>query len=375
MKQNISAEDQRNLWFLRYALGIEKVLPSWINEIDWQQLFNFSIRQSIVGLMFRGIERLPKDGPRPPRSIILNWYAQTEQLKKQNIRLNMASARIASQFQRDGHRCCILKGQGNALMYPDPLSRTPGDVDVLMEGSRMEINRYIKGLYPSAGLAYHHIYFSADNIPIEVHYTASFNANLFYNSRLQHFLLTNKNHQFENKCSLPNDCGEIYIPNDDYNRIFQLSHIMVHFFFEGIGLRQMTDYYYLLQHDFSEEERQKEEQLLRHFCMHRFARAVMFVMKKVYCLDDKHLLVEPEEKTGSLLLDEILASGNFGYYDKRYHFSAKGRLGQYMLEVWRNLHYARYFPQEAIFGRPIWRIWHQFYKAWMNFKIKNDAQN
>lgn len=371
MKQNISAENQRNFEFLRFALGIGGNPPECIGDIDWQKLFDFSVRQSIAGVMFRGIERLSKDGPRPSRDIILHWYAMAEQIKKQNMQLNMASACAMSRFRRDGHSCCILKGQGNALMYPDPLTRTPGDVDVLMEGSRMEISRYIRSISPNAAIAYHHISLSTNGIPVEVHYTASFNANLFYNSRLQRFLSVNKDGQFDNNCQLPGGSGEISVPKDDYNRIFQLSHIMVHFFFEGVGLRQMTDYFYLLERGFSDEERAGDERLLRRFGMYKFARAVMFVMKAVYGLDDKHLLVNPDEKTGSLLLGEILSSGNFGYYDTRYRFASKSRIGQYMLEVWRNLHYARYFPQEAIFGRPVWRIWHQFYKAWMRYKMKN----
>ena len=36
-------------------------------------------------------------------------------------------------LREDGLRCCILKGQGNALMYPNPYSRTPGDIDVWID--------------------------------------------------------------------------------------------------------------------------------------------------------------------------------------------------------------------------------------------------
>ena len=56
---------------------------------------------------------------------------------------------------------------------------------------------------------------------------------------------------------------------------------MHHFFFEGIGLRQMIDYYYLLRRGFTEEERKETVRVLKYTNMERFARAVMYVMHDV----------------------------------------------------------------------------------------------
>ena len=40
--------------------------------------------------------------------------------------------------------------------------------------------------------------------------------------------------------------GEIAIPTVEFNLIFQLTHIYAHLMNEGIGLRQLLDYYYVL---------------------------------------------------------------------------------------------------------------------------------
>ena len=68
------------------------------------------------------------------RDLLLQWMAQCQMLEKANVRLNDAAIQVSEWFRKKGFRTCILKGQGNALMYPNPYSRTPGDIDIWVEG-------------------------------------------------------------------------------------------------------------------------------------------------------------------------------------------------------------------------------------------------
>ena len=56
-----------------------------------------------------------------------------EKMKKRNLRRNELAVRLVEQYRTDGFQVCILKGQGNALMYPDPLRRNSGDIDIWMK--------------------------------------------------------------------------------------------------------------------------------------------------------------------------------------------------------------------------------------------------
>ena len=58
------------------------------------------------------------------------WMAKAQQIRRQNRKVNTVASKLFSMLRKDGLRCCVLKGQGNALMYPNPYSRTPGDIDV-----------------------------------------------------------------------------------------------------------------------------------------------------------------------------------------------------------------------------------------------------
>lgn len=72
----------------------------------------------------------------------MTWMGKAQQIRRQNMKVNAVASKLFSILREDGMRCCILKGQGNALMYPNPYSRTPGDIDVWIDASRDRIMEY-----------------------------------------------------------------------------------------------------------------------------------------------------------------------------------------------------------------------------------------
>ena len=67
-----------------------------------------------------------------------------EMIRKQNIKLFQDSVKVCQNFENEGFANCILKGQGNALLYPDHYMRTPGDIDIYLAGGRKRVMQYIK---------------------------------------------------------------------------------------------------------------------------------------------------------------------------------------------------------------------------------------
>jgi len=225
---------------------------------------------------------------------------------------------------------------------------------------------------PDAGIEYHHVDFSGfTKTPAEIHFFPSFMGNLFHEYRLRKYFERVKSRQFTRIVPLPDNAGHICVPTDSFNRVFQMSHIMHHFYFEGVGLRQIIDYYYLLKRGFTDEERREEDRLLGRIGMRRFAGGVMWVLHEVLGLEERLLLVPTDEKFGRLLMREMLLAGNFGHHDARYAFGGgKSPYAQYVIETFRNLHFAMLSPSETIWGRPVSRWWHMLYKAWIRRQVK-----
>ncbi|MBV3427933.1 hypothetical protein KSW92_00015 [Prevotella copri] len=101
---------------------------------------------------------------------------------------------------------------------------------------------------------------------------------------------------------------------------------------------------------------------LKYLGLWKFAGAVMYVLHEVLGLPEEKMIAPMDEKRGKLLLVEILNGGNFGLYFTMYgHFTQQGMAKKYFLKIWRNMHFVRYYPAEAL-SETIFRTWHFFWR-------------
>ena len=232
--------------FLRFCIGSAKEIPGSLKEADWKELYAIAQKQCLVGVLFDGIKKLPAEYVGMKKELLLQWMAESQMLEKTNVRLNDAAIQVSEWFRKKGFRTCILKGQGNALLYPNPYSRTPGDIDILVEGGDKRVISFVRSISPHEKACYHHIEFpSYKGVEVEVHYRPSFLLCFWHNRKLQKYYEGVKEEQFSHRVML-GEQGEIAIPTAEFNLIFQLTHIFSHLMNEGIGLRQLLDYYYVL---------------------------------------------------------------------------------------------------------------------------------
>ena len=432
--------------FLNYCLGKKVDMSMVVAKIDWRQLYTFASRQALLGFCFDGIERLTKEFSEElkqnpmGRDLLMTWMGASQQIRRQNMKVNAVAGKLYSKFREDGLRCCILKGQGNALMYPNPYSRNPGDIDVWVNASREEITEYAKRhLNLEDDIRFHHLETTKDGVPVELHFFPCSMNNPIYHARLQKWFRRNADLQCSHIVGLPDGAGDIAIPTTAFNVVYQLTHLYHHFFDEGIGMRQIIDYYYVVNNDLSnhpvplskegstfspspsssgsgdvtapsrcsEPLRSKVggpskvspdcagwdrrdaigdiasdasvssvftkdssastaldvvQRELKYLGLWKFAGAVMYVMKEVLGLSEDKMIVPMDEKRGKLLLTEILNGGNFGKHFTKYgHFTQQGMAKKYFLKIWRNMHFVRYYPAEAL-SEPIFRTWHFFWR-------------
>ena len=440
--------------FLKYCLGSKKDMSRVIACMDWQELYFFASKQALLGLCFDGIERLGKEYPeelkRNPigRELLMNWMGKAQQIRRQNMKVNAVAGKLFAMLREDGMRCCVLKGQGNALMYPNPYSRTPGDIDVWINASRERIMEYARKTFELGDdIRLQHLETSLDGVPVELHFFPCSMNNPIYHARLQKWFRRNADLQCSHIVSLPDGAGDIAIPTSPFNVVYQLCHLYHHFFDEGIGMRQIIDYYHVVC-DFykvyqnsskitpslftikegstshpdpltlrgeggnrptrcSEPLRSKDggpskvspncagwdrrgvsgdiasdasvisafttdssastaldvvQRELKYLGLWKFAGAVMYVLHEVLGLSEDKMIVPVDEKRGRLLLAEILDGGNFGRHFTKYAGFTHQSMGKkYFLKIWRNMHFVRYYPAEAL-SEPIFRTWHFFWR-------------
>ena len=432
--------------FLRYSLGKKENMSRVITGMDWQELYSFASKQALLGLCFDGIERLGKEYPEElkqnpiGRELLMTWMGKAQQIRRQNMKVNAVAGKLFAMLREDGMRCCILKGQGNALMYPNPYSRTPGDIDVWIDASRERIMEYARKTFELGDdIRLQHLETSLDGVPVELHFFPCSMNNILYHARLQKWFRRNADLQCSHIVGLPDGAGDIAIPTTAFNVVYQLCHLYHHFFDEGVGMRQIIDYF-LVVNDFSknvflntdlsnhpvplskegstfspspsssgsgdvtapsrcsEPLRSKDggpskvspdcagwdrlaieednsavtssastalvvvQRELKYLGLWKFAGAVMYVLKEVLGLSEEKMIVPMDEKRGNLLLAEILDGGNFGKHFTKYAGFTHQSMGKkYFLKIWRNMHFVRYYPAEAL-SEPIFRTWHFFWR-------------
>lgn len=348
--------------FLQFCIGSRDEIPPSIKNANWNEQYAIAKKQTLVGVLFHGIKQLSKELA-PDADLLMQWMGMAQKIRQQNIRLFMNSDKVCKNFKQEGFRCCVLKGQGNALLYPDPYMRTPGDIDIYLGGGRKRIMQYINEVCPNQVMRCHHVDFPVMKTAIEVHFTPSYMFYPKHNRRMQRWFKEVMDLQCSNVVALPDGYGEITVPTVSFNVIYILSHLYRHVFTEGIGLRQLLDYYYVLKvWEHAEKALMYVQNMIAYFCMKKFAGGIMFVLHEVFGVPTSQMIVPMDEKEGKFLLDEIMRGGNFGQYDNRLGSKeGESKIHRYLRMSLRNLRFVKHYPTEAL-SEPLFRTWFALWK-------------
>lgn len=372
-------ETDTTLFFslIQVALGTRTALERTPTADEWRALYRQACRQTLAGVLFAAIERLPAD-ERPPRRLLLEWFAKAERIRQTNVRLNREAVRICRRLEDEGFGVVLLKGQGVAAAYPVPELRTPGDIDlwVVRDGGRdyptdnfRAVTAYARRLNAQAPVGFLHTTFALSDVTeVEAHFRPSFFFSPLRMRRLTGWSRAQLPAQLAHRTPLAPDGDSVCTPTAEFNAIYLLLHIFRHLFHEGIGLRQLMDYHYsLLCPSMTAEKRMEMRTTLRRLGLWRFARAVSYVLATVFGTPEPVLLAPPHRREGRFLLNEIMTAGNFGRYDTRTTGAAgKPRCRGYVLRMLGNMRLLTHYPGEAIWA-PAFRTWHYAWRKWNGY--------
>lgn len=363
---------------LQSAIGKNVRLTHCLSHDEWEEMFGLAKKQALLGLAFEGVKKLPKD-QWPQGDIVLKWTMATEQVKRQNLQTTNVCLRLNDIFAKEGFETCILKGQANHVYYDrliDGVSlgmmRVCGDVDAWI-WPKEKILHPVKSIIDYCQrknilISLCHLHAEVKpigGVPVEIHFRPSF---LNAPWRNRNFQMVFKAAVFDN--AKIDDVGVVKKLRVDYDLIFQMNHIYRHLLDEGVGLRQVFDFYVLLK-DYNKErivstELMGKEEIMKIISscgMKRFATALMYVLKDIFHVGNDELICGISEKDGLFLLYEIVMAGNFGHYDKRMN-SIEVRKGKLSFQLqrasrrfMRNLRFLSSYPEEVI-CEPLARIAH-----------------
>lgn len=348
---------------IRVAIGNQVCLSRTPKVKEWQELYAMAKKQSLVGICFAGVQKLQAQRQAPNswgdergEMLYLQWMGMAAKIQQRNEVVNRRCEEVQRLINSEGLKCCIIKGQCAGRYYGELSAlRLAGDIDVWIEGGRKKVLEYVQKVAPTCEVIMQHAHLNVfDDVEVEAHFSPSELQSPIHNRRLQKWFKTQEQKE---TCLVADGFSG---PSAEFDAIFMLSHIYKHLMAEGIGMRQVMDYYFLLKHAaFDVEKKVELMKLIDYFGMKRLADAMMWILKDVFGLDERFLLCPVDKLEGGLILDEIMASGNFGHMDGRRGKmnGMMGRLIEPRLLTWK---LAKSHPLEYMFtpiNRIIQRIW------------------
>lgn len=339
---------------LKVSLGSIGCLSKTPSNEEWDELYSLAKKQSLVGVCFAGVQKLVLQHQEPPEILYLTWMGMAAKIQQRNEVVNRQCAELQVKFSADGLDACILKGQGVAVVYPEHLRglRQSGDIDVWISGSRNETLAYVQKMTPTKQVTILHAELSVfPDTDVEVHFKPTYLRCPWKNRRLQAWF-----EEFEEFEKFPEVNG-FRCPTDEFNLVFLALHIFRHLLGEGIGMRQLMDYYFVLKHVQDDYTRTRAYDVLKSLGLGKFAGALMWICGELFGLSKEAMLCAPDTNLGQMILQEIELAGNFGQHDERMK-DGESSWHRFCRTNATNLKYIRYFPEEVL-CTPFYRVWHR----------------
>ena len=343
---------------IHISLGRASSFEKKLTPGDWHILLHMAKVQTLTGVLWDGVRRLPED-QRPPDDVFQEWERLADKIGEVYRRHEQRVAELEAFLSEKGLHGCILKGVGLSRLYPVPERRMSGDIDVWIQGRREDILRRLT----QEGVPVYEILYQeckADlfvDTVVEVHFRPSKAYNPFRNARLQRCL---------RKMSPIRDDAALSWPDALFNAVYCMAHMYRHYLEGGLGMRQMMDYYYILQ-ELSPTERQQAMKLLRRLGMGRFTAAMMTSVQFNFGLEDEYLLCPPDRKLGEKLVKDTISMGNFGVLDERNRSrEGESRLARFIRKNKRVFSNFRFYPGEVVWSpfarisQYVWRHLHGY---------------
>ena len=227
------------LWERAVSLGA-------YGPLDYDELLQLGEEQSVLGLVTAGLEQVVDI--QVAKKDVVPLLQRVIAVENRNSAMNEFVASLFKRLQEAGIRAVLVKGQGIAQCYARPQWRSPGDVDLLLDGADYERAKEL--LLPGAESVdteygyMQHIGIRIGDWDVELHG----NQRTRLSRRIDRRLDIIQTEMFLRRDFRKWETGGVTIPLPpiDYDVVFVFCHILHHFFMEGIGLRQICDWCRLL---------------------------------------------------------------------------------------------------------------------------------
>lgn len=349
---NVNLDKNTQAFFALLRAGLWENCDDFQEAVVWDEVYRLAEEQSVIGVVLAGIERLKNANYNLNlnQEQLLQWIGEVQIIEQQNKAMNEFVASLIENFRKNDVYAILVKGQGIAQCYEKPLWRASGDVDLLL--SEENYQRAKKVLIPLADdVEQEYKSFKHIGMTLNGEYVVELHGTLHsrLSNRIDRGIDEAQNDVFcgGNVRSWQNGNTQVFLPGVDDDVIFVFTHILHHFYIEGIGLRQICDWCRLLwKYKDSLNSGLLESRIRKMGLMSEWrsfaALAVDYIgMPKeampFYSSDKKW------SKKAEMILAFVLETGNFGHNRE----AAGGKVGSAWNKTKDFARHSRVFPMDS----------------------------
>lgn len=228
-----------------------------------------------------------------------------------NAKVDFEHIRICNIMKKANIPCTILKGFSSALYYPDPLMRSMGDVDFLVDTDDFEAAGLAlkENGYGSSGKDNDvHDIFLGKVCRCEMHFQPSGIPHGKAGVKVRKYL----SGLLEKSQKVQTELGEITVPSTFHHGLIILLHMCHHLTGDGLGLRHLCDWAVYLNTIGEEKFLEMFEKVLKDIGLWDFAKIMTFISCGYLGLPGMNWAKDTDKKLADYILIDIIIGGNFG---------------------------------------------------------------
>ena len=341
---------------------------------EWGVLYALAKKQSFVGICFAGVQKLQAQEQCPPEMLYLQWMGMAAKIQQKNEIVSKRCKDILEIVNKAGFKAFLMKGQCNAGLYElrgERLElsklRQSGDIDIYVDGGREKVLEFVQRTAPTSTINEIELEYSCfADADVDMHYSLPKMRHPFRNMKLNEYLLSWIEANYTNYRKIAEGVS-VPCPVFEYDVVYQLEHVYGHFISRGVGLRQIMDFYFLMQKAPENNNYEAVKKGVEDIGLTKFACGLMWVLNHIFGMSMIHVPWVPNERDGKFLQQEILDSGNFGSANEK----MQGVTSNLLKRAWVvNTNAFRYwrFDHWAWFWSPLWRTYHFVWKRLNGYK-------
>ena len=339
------------------------VHDSLFKNVDWEKVYQLAQEQSVQGIVLSGLEELKAKGIELslPKVLLLQWIGEVQVIEQRNKEMNVFVAELIEKLRKEDIYAILVKGQGIAQCYEKPLWRSSGDIDLLLSDSNYDKAKDV--LLPLATdveteyTHFKHLGMTIDGWVVELHGTLHSRLS----KRVDRMIDKMQGNVFfgGNVRLWDNNGTQIFIPAPNEDVIFVFTHILHHFYIEGVGLRQICDWCRLLwTYRESLNHELLESRIRKMGLMSEWKAFAAFSVKWLGMPVEAMPLFEDNDthnvnlnKKADKICKFVLEVGNFGHKQRR-DYSGMSYMMRKFVSVWGRLsdmlRHFQLFPKDSI---------------------------